>query len=146
MAKSKLNLIIDVLLLLCISAIGGIGFLIKYVLVPGFRRWEIYNRNVDLSYWGMDRHEWGSIHFIIALIFLVLLVIHIILHWAMIVNIYRKLIPNSLARRIITVILICLVILLIIFPVFVNPEVQEGGLGNVHGRLRHETPINNNNR
>ena len=146
MAKSKLNLIIDVLLLLCISAIGGIGLLIKYVLVPGFRRWEIYNRNVDLSYWGMDRHEWGSIHFIIALIFLVLLVIHIILHWAMIVNIYRKLIPNSLARRIITVILICLVILLIIFPVFVKPDVQEGGLGNVHGRLRHETPINNNNR
>ncbi len=48
MKKSKLNLIIDALLLLCIAAIGGIGFLMKYVLVPGSQRWEIYNRNVDL--------------------------------------------------------------------------------------------------
>ena len=59
MAKSKLNLIIDVFMLLCMAAIAGIGFLIKYVLVPGFRRWEIYDRNVDLSFWGMDRYEWG---------------------------------------------------------------------------------------
>ena len=32
MKKSKLNLIIDVLLLLCFAAIVGIGLLIKYVL------------------------------------------------------------------------------------------------------------------
>ena len=36
MKKSKLNLILDALLLLCIAAIGGIGFLMKYVLVPGY--------------------------------------------------------------------------------------------------------------
>jgi hypothetical protein len=57
MKKSKLNLIIDTLLLLCIAAIGGIGFLMKYVLIPGYQRWEIYERNVDLFLWGMGRHE-----------------------------------------------------------------------------------------
>ena len=56
MEKSKLNLIIDGLLLLCITVIVGIGFLIKYVLVPGYQRWQIYNRNVDLFFWGLDRH------------------------------------------------------------------------------------------
>jgi hypothetical protein len=42
MKRAKLNLIIDALLLLCLAAIAGIGFLIKYVLVPGHLRWEIY--------------------------------------------------------------------------------------------------------
>lgn len=144
MKKSKLNLIIDALLLLCIAAIAGIGFLIKYVLVPGFQRWEIYNRNVDLSYWGIDRHEWGSIHFTIALTFLVLLIIHIVLHWPVIINIYCKLIPNSLVRRVIAVIIICLVILLVIFPLFVEPEVQERGPGNIRGWLQREVPTYNN--
>lgn len=136
MKKSKLNLIIDALMLLCIAAIAGIGLLIKYVLVPGFKRWEIYNQNVDLSYWGMDRHEWGSIHFIIALTFLVLLIIHIVLHWPVIINIYCELIPNSFVRRVIAVIIICLVILLVIFPLFVEPEVQERGPGNFRGWLQ----------
>jgi len=40
--KSKLNLIIDALLSLCLAAIAGIGFLIKYILVPGYQRREIY--------------------------------------------------------------------------------------------------------
>jgi len=48
MEKSKLNLVIDALLLLCLAAIAGIGLLIKYVLVPGYQRWEIYGRNVSL--------------------------------------------------------------------------------------------------
>ena len=138
MRKTKVNLIIDALLLLSIAAIAGIGFLIKYVLVPGFKRWEIYNRNVNLSFWDMDRHEWGTIHFIIALIFLALLILHIVLHWSMIINIYGKLIPNNIARRTFAVILFCTVILLIIFPVFVKPDVQDRGFANVPGWLQHE--------
>ncbi|MHC4076764.1 MAG: DUF4405 domain-containing protein [Planctomycetota bacterium] len=63
MKRAKLNLIIDALLLLCLAGIAGIGFLIKYVLVPGYQRWEIYGRNVSLFLWGLDRHQWGTIHF-----------------------------------------------------------------------------------
>jgi hypothetical protein len=48
MKKAKLNLVIDALLLLCMAAMAGIGLLMKYVLVPGFKRWEIYGRNVEL--------------------------------------------------------------------------------------------------
>ena len=75
MNTAKFNLIIDVLMFLCIAAIAGIAFLIKYTLVPGFERWEIYNRNVDLSLWGMGRHSWGSIHYVIGLVLLALLVL-----------------------------------------------------------------------
>jgi hypothetical protein len=133
MKKSKLNLIIDAMLLLCLAAIAGIGLLIKYVLVPGYQRWEIYARNVSLFLWGLDRHQWGTIHFIIGLVFLSLLVLHIILHWQMIVGIYRRLIPNRFARWITALILICITIILFVFPYFVKPEVLEQGRGKGYG-------------
>jgi hypothetical protein len=98
MKKAKFNLIIDELLLLCIATIVGIGLLMKYVLVPGYKRWEIYGRNVGLFFWGLDRHQWGTIHLIIGLIFLTLLVLHIILHWSLVVGIYRSMVQSCPAR------------------------------------------------
>ena len=123
MKNSKLNLIIDALLLLCLAAIAGIGLLMKYVLVPGYQRWEIYGRNVNLFLLGLDRHQWGKIHFIIGLVFIALLVLHIILHWQMVVGIYRKLIPNRFACWVIALILLVVTILLFTLPYFVKPEV-----------------------
>ncbi len=141
MKKSKLNLVIDALLLLCVAAIAGIGLLIKYVLVPGYQRWEIYGRNVDLFFWSMDRHQWGTIHLVIGLVFLAFLVLHVVLHWPMIVGIYCRLIPNRFARWITALVLICMTILLFIFPYFVKPEVQERGKGKGHGWQQYETPV-----
>jgi len=138
MEKSKLNLIIDGLLLLCIAAIVGIGLLIKYVLVAGYLRWEIYGRNIEMFLWGLDRHQWGTIHFIIGLVFLALLVLHIVLHWSMIIGIYSKLIPNRFARWITALILIIITIFLLAFSYFVKPEVYEQGRGKGHGWRQHD--------
>ena len=135
MKKSKLNLVIDALLLLCLAAIAGIGLLIKYVLVPGYQRWEIYGRNVSLFFWRLDRHQWGTIHFIIGLVFLALLVLHIVLHWQMIVGIYYKLIPNRFASWVIALILLVVTIILFAFPYFVKPEVIEQGRGKGRGQV-----------
>jgi len=129
MKKAKLNLIIDTLLLLCLAAIGGIGFLMKYVLVPGYLRWAIYGQNVSLFFWGLDRHQWGTIHFTIGVIFLSLLVLHIILHWQTIVGIYRRLMPNRFARWTTALIVLVITILLLAFSYFVKPEVIEQGRG-----------------
>ena len=138
MKKPKLNLILDALLLLCIAAIGGIGFLMKYVLVPGYLRWEIYGRNVDLFFWGMGRHEWGTIHLVIGFVFLALLVLHIALHWGMLVSIYQTLVPNRFGRCVVAVILVCLTIFLLIFPFLVQPEVHERGYGKGRGWQLYE--------
>jgi len=129
MKRAKLNLIIDALLLLCLTAIAGIGLLIKCVLVPGYQRWEIYERNVGLFFWGLDRHQWGTIHFIIGLVFLALLALHIILHWPIIVATWRKLIPNHFARLMAALIFICITILLLAFSYFVKPQIIEQGRG-----------------
>ena len=129
MKKSKLNLIIDTMLLLCLATIAGIGFLMKYVLVPGYQRWEIYGRNVTLFLWGLDRHQWGTIHFIIGLVFLGLLVLHIVLHWQMIVGIYCRLIPSRFVRWVIALIVICIAALLFSFSYLIKPEVIAQGHG-----------------
>lgn len=49
------------------------GLLIHYILPPHSRRATI---------WGMTRHEWGDIHFMLALVFIAVMAIHIYLHWA----------------------------------------------------------------
>jgi hypothetical protein len=125
MKKANLNLVIDAVLMVCIAAIAGIGLLIKFVLVPGYRRWQLYGRNVNLSFWGLDRHQWGTFHLVIGCVFLALLLLHIILHWEIIVGCCCKLLPNRPLRLLVAIVLLCLVIFLFIFPYFVRPEVLE---------------------
>jgi hypothetical protein len=145
MEKSKLNLTIDGLLLLCIAAIVGIGLLIKYVLVAGYLRWEIYGRNVEMFFWGLDRHQWGTIHLVIGIVFLALLVLHIGLHWSTIIGMYSKLIPNRFARWLTALILILITIFLIAFSYFVTPEVYEQGRGKGRGWEQHDISGNRSN-
>jgi RsiW-degrading membrane proteinase PrsW (M82 family) len=137
--KAKINLVIDALLLLAAAAIVGIGLMVRYVLPPGYQRWEVYGRNVELYFWGLDRHGWGSIHYVVGLAFLGLLVLHVVLHWGMVVAIGRRLIPNRLARRVAAVLLVALTVALVIFPVFVKPDLVEEGRG-MHRGHRQRAP------
>jgi hypothetical protein len=45
----------------------------KFVLPPG---------SGSRSVWGLGRHAWGSVHFWIAATLLVVMVVHVGLHWA----------------------------------------------------------------
>ena len=96
--KSKTNLIIDAIMLVDLALVAGIGFLIKFILVPGFKKNPRYGSNVDLEYLGLDRHQWGSIHLLLSSILLALLILHIVLHWKTIKGIYRKMIANKTVR------------------------------------------------
>jgi len=129
MTKAKLNLVIDGVMLLCMAAIAGIGLLIKFVLVPGQARWAIYGRNVELYFMGLDRHQWGTIHLVIGLVLIGLLVLHVVLHWSMILAIYRRLIPQPVARRVVAAALVGLAVLLALFWCVVEPEVVDKGRG-----------------
>jgi hypothetical protein len=134
MKKAKLNLIIDALLILALAAIAGIGLLMKTVLVPGYMRREIYGRNVELFFWGLDRHQWGAIHFIISIVFIALILLHIVLHWQMIVGTCRNLIPNRSVRWITALILLAVTILLSVFPYFIKPKIGGQEDGDHHSR------------
>ena len=125
MNKSKINLIIDALLFLCVMAITGIGLLMKYVLLPGKETATVYGRKVELLLFGMDRHAWGRIHLIIAFVFLGLITLHIVLHWDMIVSIYCRFLGNTAVRRTIAIAILVIGIFLVVAPFFVKPEVQQ---------------------
>lgn len=108
-----------------LMGIAGIGFLIKYILVPGVERNAIYGKNVELSFLGIDRHQWGSIHLQLSFILLVLLLFHIIFHWQQIVSVFKRMIPDKTGRLVLTSVFAIVSIILCIIPLFVKPEIQQ---------------------
>ncbi len=105
------------------SAVVGIGFLIKYTLISGQERNAIYGKNVELSLFGMDRHEWGYIHLVIAFVLLGLLVIHLFLHWKTIISVYKRIAKQKLVSKLITVSFITICTMFIVVPFFTNPTI-----------------------
>lgn len=133
MSKGKWNFIIDAIMLALMAVIAGLGLLIKYVLIAGSERWIKYERSVDLYFWGLDRHDWGKIHLILAIVFVALLVLHIILHWNFIICLYKKFFKNRTTRIVIGVCFSIITILLVVFPFMINIDVEE----KLSGRERY---------
>jgi len=101
-------------------AIIGIGFLIKYTLVSGQEQMIKYGNKVELSLFGMDRHEWGTIHLIVGYVLIGLLLLHIILHWKVIISVYKRLLQKKPAIKFISIIFITICFLFIIIPFVAN--------------------------
>lgn len=79
MRRNTLNYIVDVATLLAIFAMIATGLLIRFVLPPGTSG---RHGGRELSLWGLNRHEWGDVHFWAAAVLGALLVIHVALHWS----------------------------------------------------------------
>ena len=124
MRKSVLNFSINAIMTLCMSAIIGIGFLIKYTLISGQERKEVYGSNVELYLLGMDRHQWGMIHLILGFVLFGLLVVHIFLHWKIVTTVYRKIIKVPLTKRVVGFCFVMICALLILIPFFIKPEIE----------------------
>lgn len=118
--KPILNFIINALMLLCMCATAGVGFLIKYTLVSGQEQMITYGNKVELSMFGMGRHEWGTIHLIIGYVLIGLLLLHIFLHWKVIISVYKKLLKKKPVIKFISIVFITICFLLIIIPFVVN--------------------------
>ena len=73
MSKSTTNLLVDAVAFAAIMLLGATGILIRYVLPPGSGHFS--------QLWGMDRHQWGQVHFWFAVVLLSTLALHLILHW-----------------------------------------------------------------
>jgi hypothetical protein len=138
MDKTRLNFVIDALMFLCLMAIAGLGFLMKYILPPGREVWVRYGRNVDLTWLGWDRHDWGGVHLYLAFALLSLLVIHLILHWSMITGLFARLITDGKTRTRVALAFLIVSLLLLYFPFLITPEVGERGRGPGRGNHRSE--------
>jgi hypothetical protein len=138
--KSRINFLIDVVMFLMMMAIAGIGFLMKYVLVPGSERWEKYGSNVDLFLWGWDRHQWGALHLILGYILLGLLILHIFFHWKQIIAMFK----NLICKKSIRIVLICLFLIvsffMFLFAFIINVDVVTPKPGEGEHREERSRP------
>jgi len=96
MKRSSLNFIVDLVSFLTLLGMVFTGFIMKYILPPGTggrgsRLHEGLGREHIKALWSMTRHEWGGIHFYLALLFIILMAVHIILHWSWIKNYFKSL-------------------------------------------------------
>ena len=148
--KTKLNFTIDILMFIVMVLLVGIGFLIKYVLIPGFERNAVYGRDVELYYLGIDRHQWGAIHLIVGFVLLFLLLLHIVFHWKQIVCIFKNMVPARGLRVVLGFLLVLITILFGVAPLFVSPEINEGSVShvhqNIHGKGYHKEERQHKNR
>jgi len=125
MKNWKLSYFINAALFISMMALAGIGLLMKYVLIAGRDAMVKYGSKIDLYFLGLDRHQWAKIHFIISLVLIGLLALHIYLHWKMIVQLFKKLVPSRPARKALLYSFLFVSIILAGFPLFVKPELLE---------------------
>lgn len=126
------------------SALAGIGFLLKYQLISGKERWIVYGDNYELFFLGLDRHQWGMIHLILGFILIGLLVLHIVFNWNMVTCVYCKLIKKNLTNKLLTLLFISVGALFMIVPFIITPQVGDVEHGGGQHNTTHKNRIVNN--
>lgn len=72
MNRNKVNLAVDLPACIAMAGLAATGIVLYYRLPAG---------SGGNTMFGLTRHEWGDIHFWIAVVLLVLVSLHIVLHW-----------------------------------------------------------------
>lgn len=124
MRKPELNFIVDTIAFFLFLSLISTGLLIYLVIPPAS----------GLSVWGMGRHDWGEIHFWIALTFLLFMAVHFILHWTWIKTKVQGKSTNaqiSKTRSIIAIAVILFVLFLLLTP-FLSPVEKNQGEQHRH--------------
>jgi hypothetical protein len=91
MKRTTWNFVLDSLSLVNLLLLAATGAVMRWVLPPGsggghghgFRGGRGLGPGGEQvqQLLGLGRHDWGDIHFILALVFLGLILAHLVLHW-----------------------------------------------------------------
>jgi hypothetical protein len=84
MRRSTLNFAVDLVSLIDLLALALSGFVMRYVLPPGSGGHGYRGGRAAAGikhFWSMTRHQWADIHFFLAFLFVVLMAVHILMHW-----------------------------------------------------------------
>jgi hypothetical protein len=122
MKRSNVNFAVDCLGFAGFVLLSATGVLMRYVLPPGSGR--------STTVWTLDRHEWGSIHFWIAIVFLAVLACHLFLHWRWIATLLRGRPREGSGARVALGTVGLVALLALVLAPFLSPVEQSGsGLG-----------------
>jgi hypothetical protein len=137
MNKSKLIFFIDALMFLVMTALAGLGLVIKYVLIPGREAWAKWGRQMEITWLGLDRHAWVGVLPYLVFLLLSLFILHVILDGRMMRARLTRLISQPVFRLGVAFVFLVVAMTLLALPLLVTPEVDEVGL---RGDLGLETP------
>jgi Domain of unknown function (DUF4405) len=98
--------LVDALALSLFACLVSTGGVLLLRLPPGSGR--------RVSIWGLSRHEWGDIHSVIAGLFLLVLTVHIAMHYRWIVAMVQGSDPAQRFKRTVTAFGITITILFIL--------------------------------
>jgi hypothetical protein len=123
MKRSDLNFVIDAFAFIGLVLLIVTGLIMRFVLPPlqGSRGGEAGPSLL----WGWDRHQWGEIHFWIAAGLLVILVVHLFLHWKWIVSVLQGKPREGSGIRVSLGILSLVVLIVVAFAPFFSPTEQK---------------------
>jgi hypothetical protein len=100
------------------------GLIMKYILPAGSGRVEMLlsrparsQRTIEV-FLGLSRYEWGEFHFYFSVAFLVLIALHLMLHWSWIkaMTFGAPNAPQPFYRKIVAIVLVLFVVFALIFP------------------------------
>jgi hypothetical protein len=131
MSRTTTNFLVDFVAFAALVLLGTTGAITRYVLPPGSGHFQ--------TLWGIDRHDWGGVHFWIAVVFVIAMAVHLFLHWRWIVA-TTKGSPQSHSRLRIT--FACMVLLLIVgsaIAPFFSPVAESGEQPPHKGRAEETT-------
>jgi hypothetical protein len=100
MKRGTLNFIIDLFSFVIFIGLITTGFIMKYILPPGSGgRGRMANGGQGgehiKSLLSMGRHDWGDIHFYLAVVFVILLVLHLFLHFDWIKSYFKRMFTSA---------------------------------------------------
>jgi hypothetical protein len=96
MKKAWINFAVDGAMFVGMVLIALMGLVMEYVLPPGSGGCDHSGLGRGgQALFGLTRHEWGDVHFKIAVVLIALLAVHIVLHWTWIKCRFQALRPGS---------------------------------------------------
>jgi hypothetical protein len=129
MKRVHLNFGIDLAAFLALLMLVSTGLLIEFRLPPGSGGHEPYGhgrRAMERAtpvIWDLTRHQWGAIHFWIALSFVALLTVHLVLHWKWIAATCKNLVPRAAPFTVLVWLIAILAMVLIAAPLL-SPKTE----------------------
>lgn len=128
MKKSVSNAIIDSTSLLCGALLLVTGSILAFVLPHR-------SGKIGLSWLTMPRHSWAEMHYYISIVFCVLILLHLVLHWSFIKALAWGTAnnPRPISVRISVLFVASLLVLLVILPFLIPAQTsQVSELGRGH--------------